>query len=333
MKTIKERAALIKISGIVKSQLANRLPPFTETLQSARNKLSELVVAAKSIEQRGVAKGATAEITMSLDSVIASMRAFRSGYASNDESQQIDPSAVPGFAAANMTKAELAKALKDQADAGYKRVSVADFATYAASILKGLATQALPEQLAALRSLERLVSKATEEDVAGVAIPIENDPMKHNATSENGSVQALSAATSAAAPSNFSSNPVVPAASVGTPAPSTGSMTTEGNGGTPSSNNYGTTEVIAPTGNAPATSSPNVQTAVAETAGLASNNFSDSELQKSEDDLDAATSQISDVTKSSDEYNDWPLDLTCDAFMNAHRDPAKDFGADKKRKR
>ncbi len=322
-KTAKERAALTKIHGIVKSQLSNRLPPFTETLQSARNKLSELVVAAKCIEQRGVSKGATAEITMSLDSVIASMRAFRSGYASNDESQQIDPSAVPGFAETNTIKA----------DAGYKRVSVADFATYAAAILKGLATQALPEQLASLRSLERLVSKATEEDVAGVAIPIENDPLKHNATSENGSVQALSAATSAAAPSNFSSNPVVPAASVGTPAPSTGSMTTEGNGGTPSSNNYGTTEVIAPTGNAPATSSPNVQTAVAETAGLASNNFSDSELQKSEDDLDAATSQISDVTKSSDEYNDWPLDLTCDAFMNAHRDPAKDFGADKKRKR
>lgn len=331
-----EQGKINRVQGLVKSLLAQKLPDVG-ILTTARNKLSELVVAAKSMESRNGAGGIelSKEFEHGLDSTLLALRSFRSGYASNDASQAVDPNGTPSTAPINTVKSALGFAASGEPSApgkGEKRVGIVEFVNYAAGVFKRLGDQELPEQLASLRTLERVVAKANEEDFSDVLIPTDNDPDKQKADVTEGSIATAAGGTSApqTASSNFATNSNVSASNS---APATGQNTSTGDvvaiagqgtqgtggdnfsaGGQPSASNTG-----------PASPTNNVTTAAGgagETGTGGENNFSGNgvpaPVAKSDKGGEAAGDPLDEaeqsINKSASDSFEWPRDLNSPDF-------------------
>ncbi len=329
-KTANDVKMLKQVSRLVDAMIEKRRPAF-DSLSKARNQLSELVVAAKSIAARdpSVGDGLPGDFVAGLDATILAMRSFRSGYASNDASQQIeDLGAIPGIAPRNTVKSA-----GPAVETG-KRVPMGEFVAYAAGVVKSLDGLDVPGQLEALRGLQAVCRKANEEDFSDVLIPTQNDPMKAKADVVDGSVAA--GATGTAAPQNASTNFAadgVPAAgpAAGGSNPSTGSVVASAGTGTGGASGTPFAEGGAPTASAagPAAGTSAVATAAGgagETSEGGPNNFGATDVTKAAGDplatLHKAASDATDVEV------DWSGDLTRPAFMTGRRDPNKDFGRD-----
>lgn len=211
-----ERKLLKQIGGIIERALDQRLPAF-DSLVSVRNKFAELAVAAKSIQQRdpAVGEGLPPDFVAGLDAAIKAARSFRSGYASNDASQQIaDLDTIPGFLGANMVKSGGAILLvggkdekRTQKSESGRRVSVTEFGQYVGKVFAKLNKYELPEQLSILRVLQSVTRKANEEDFSDVLIPTDNDPMMHRADVEDSTIYPAGTSSPSTAADNFTADP------------------------------------------------------------------------------------------------------------------------------
>ena len=330
MKRTAEESKLLKtVSRHVDAMIAKRLPDF-DSLVKVRNQLSELVVAAKSIAQRdpSVGDGLPSDFVSGLDAVILAARSFRSGYASNDASQQIeDLSAIPGFAPVNT--------VKSVAKSEGKRVPMREFVDYAAEIVKSIAGLDVPGQLDALRSLQAICRKANEEDFSDVLIPTSNDPGKQKADVTEGSITAAAGGTSApsTASTNFAAEGVPAAgAASGASNASTGSVVAGAGVGTGGASETpfagGGTPTASAAGAASGTSA--VATAAGgagETGSTGPNNFAATDVSKAATvgGLDA----IEKAASAEEDEIDWSGDLTRARFMKGEkRDLSKSFGQD-----
>lgn len=339
-KTAKDVQTLKQVTRHVGAMIAKRLPAF-DSLANVRNRFSELVVAAKSIAARdpAVADGLPADFVDGLDAAILAARSFRSGYASNDASQQIDNLGdIPGFSARNTVKSAA------PAENG-KRVSVDEFVQYAAAQVEALKSMDLPGQLSALRGLEAICRKANEEDFSDVLIPTSNDPGKQKADVVDGSVAA--GATGTAAPStastNFSADGVPAAgAAAGSSNPATGSIAALAGGtGAASDSNFATSAGVPAAANAGATTGTGGVSSAASGAGETNtggpNNFGSTDVTKAGGGEGGAApaapaNPLETITKAADtaaDDIDWSGDLTRDNFMkDGGRDISKSFGKD-----
>jgi len=322
-----EQSTLNRIGGLTKAMLAQKLPGL-DSLAKARNKLNELVVTAKAIDTMGLTDRVSDEFIGGLDQVLLSMRSFRSGYASNDASQVIDPNAIPGFAPTNTVKTAKSEG---------KRIPISpDFVNYAAGIFKGLAKMDIADQLAALRGLEHAIMKANEEDFSDVLIPTSNDPDKQKADVTEGSIMSLAGGTSApqTAPTNFATTPP-PAAGGAGGASSTAAATSGGDSGTSGTStvNFATTDAPAAANAGPAAGTGAVAAAAggAGETGTAPTNFAATEVAGVNKGATVAAEDLNAIEKGmieAEEVADWGGDLTRSEFMTGRRNPAKDFGRD-----
>lgn len=336
-KSAKDIQTLKSVARHVAAMIAKRLPGH-DALTKVRNQFSELAVAMKSITTRdpAVADGLPGDFVAGLDAAILAARSFRSGYASNDASQQIENLGdVPGFAARNTVKSAA------PAESG-KRVSIDEFLQYAAGKVEALKSMDLPGQLAELRALEVICRKANEEDFSDVLIPTSNDPGKQKA--DISSLEPTAAGGGTSSPSTASSNFAadgVPAA--GSPAgganPSTASAAALAAGsGAASESNFATAGGVPAAANAGAAASTSgVATAAAgagETgtggpANFASTDVSGTGTQTMTTNKADASDPLAAITKAADDGEEevnWSGDLTRTWGITGK--PHPDFGKD-----
>lgn len=346
---------LSQADAIVKAQIVQRRPPMFETLKAAYGQIGDLAETAKSFlgeTSKGFREqndGLPSEFDGGINQVIRNLSAFRSGYASNDPTQQVS---------AGVTK----------------RASQAEFLAYLKTEIEKSATEEAPEALARLRAVAGVIKSAVAEvealkdkgsvtknadgtktvhegiakDDGGITIPVFMDPMQVKTTSveDAGAKTAAGSSSPSTAPSNFTQDP----GAITTPPPSsapnastmsavsTAGTGTGGQSGAPFSGEAPIFQPGATSGPAASTSAVNAVTGGATNSGPTSASFSPDEVAKAAAIAKAAadadlTKTLEDVRKAAEksstklrQRNGWTQDLNTREFMSGER--KIDFGAD-----